>query len=287
MFCGQCGSPNPDTASFCSNCGSPLAVSPAPQPVAQPAPQPVAQPEPQPVAQPAPQPVAQPEPQPIAQPAPQPVAQPMPQVNPYSAQTPYQANPYSAQTPYQTNPYSAQNPYQPTAPNQVPQQPAAGEAPKKKKKLLPWIIAGAVLLVAIGVVLFLVLGGGSNSSPENAALDFVEGLYEGDFDQVCDAVYPELIDDDLEEYFDEVSVEMEYYEVEYSDFTVTDTEYGDRYDCEEMEEYIYDYFDKKVEVSQICWVEVSYNYEFWGYEYSDDYEVCVAEIDGNWYIVGS
>ena len=44
MFCGKCGTQNPDTNAFCKNCGSPLRrprqPAPAPQPAAAPAPAP-------------------------------------------------------------------------------------------------------------------------------------------------------------------------------------------------------------------------------------------------------
>jgi hypothetical protein len=48
MFCGECGTQNPDTNQFCKNCGKPLrkpGQSPAPQPAAVPM-QPVAAPVP-------------------------------------------------------------------------------------------------------------------------------------------------------------------------------------------------------------------------------------------------
>lgn len=56
MFCGECGTANPDTNQFCKNCGKPLARR---QPAAHPA-QPPAQPAPVPVSavpHPAPSPV--------------------------------------------------------------------------------------------------------------------------------------------------------------------------------------------------------------------------------------
>ena len=55
MFCGECGTQNPDTNQFCRNCGKPLAKRPAAQPsVPQPV-QPAAVPV---VAAPGPAPVA-------------------------------------------------------------------------------------------------------------------------------------------------------------------------------------------------------------------------------------
>ena len=36
MFCGQCGSQNPDDARFCANCGEVLNAAPAPEPVVPP-----------------------------------------------------------------------------------------------------------------------------------------------------------------------------------------------------------------------------------------------------------
>jgi len=60
MFCGECGTQNPDTNQFCRNCGKPLKknrqVSPALQPVAAPQP-PAAAPVAQPVSYPPLQPV--------------------------------------------------------------------------------------------------------------------------------------------------------------------------------------------------------------------------------------
>jgi hypothetical protein len=51
MFCGECGTQNPDTNQFCRNCGKPLTRrQPAAQSLAQPAPVP----SPYPAAQPAP-----------------------------------------------------------------------------------------------------------------------------------------------------------------------------------------------------------------------------------------
>ena len=52
MFCGECGTQNPDTNQFCKNCGKPLRrpqQAPAPQPVAVPAQPVAAPPQPQPV----------------------------------------------------------------------------------------------------------------------------------------------------------------------------------------------------------------------------------------------
>jgi hypothetical protein len=51
MFCGKCGTQNPDTNQFCKNCGGPLrkpqqAPAPAPQPAAAPAPFPAGAPQP-------------------------------------------------------------------------------------------------------------------------------------------------------------------------------------------------------------------------------------------------
>lgn len=45
MFCGECGTPNPDTNQFCKNCGKPLRKpqhAPAPNPAAAPVPAPTA-----------------------------------------------------------------------------------------------------------------------------------------------------------------------------------------------------------------------------------------------------
>ncbi|MGB9176275.1 MAG: zinc ribbon domain-containing protein [Methanoregula sp.] len=55
MFCGECGTQNPDSNQFCRNCGKPLIQR---QPAAQPAAQPAPVPAPYPAAQPAPVPAA-------------------------------------------------------------------------------------------------------------------------------------------------------------------------------------------------------------------------------------
>lgn len=73
MFCGECGTQNPDTNQFCKNCGKPLAKrQQAPQPAAQPAPVPVTYPA---ARQPAPVP-AVPYQLPVAPSAPVPVTAP-------------------------------------------------------------------------------------------------------------------------------------------------------------------------------------------------------------------
>jgi hypothetical protein len=54
MFCGECGTQNPDTNQFCKNCGKPLARRQVPAPAA--APVPAYQPAPVPAAPQSPQP---------------------------------------------------------------------------------------------------------------------------------------------------------------------------------------------------------------------------------------
>ena len=67
MFCGECGTQNPDTNQFCKNCGKPLRrpqQAPAPQPAAVPVPPVTPQPPVQPVYYPPP-PAGMPQPGPV------------------------------------------------------------------------------------------------------------------------------------------------------------------------------------------------------------------------------
>ena len=73
MFCGECGTQNPDTNQFCRNCGKPLGKSQAASPAASPAPVPPPAPAPAPVPA---VPVMQPSPAAVPAPATVPGAAP-------------------------------------------------------------------------------------------------------------------------------------------------------------------------------------------------------------------
>lgn len=246
MFCSKCGSPNPDNAAFCSACGSPLSA-PQPMPTQTAAPY-------------APAPDFNPSAY-APQPTPDPYAQPT-------------ANPYT-----QPDPYAQPNPYAQPAPYGY-EQPA-----KKKKKLLPWLIVGGVAVVAIVVILIIVLGGGNGySNPEDAALDFIKGVLSGDYDDVCDALYPDLADELDEDDFDELLSYLG--DIEVSNYSVDDKERGDKSDRTYYEEFLEEN-DIDAEIDDLYYVKVSFDVDMYGYSNSASVKVIVAEIDGRWYVITS
>ncbi len=112
VFCSNCGTQNPPTATFCSSCGT--TIKPATPPLG-------------------------------SYPAGQ---------QPYVAPPPSPS--YAQQPPTQPENYYANQPYQ-----QYPQPPAGSVPARKKSWLIPALLIG-VLLIAVGVGAFLLLGKKTN-----------------------------------------------------------------------------------------------------------------------------
>ena len=149
MICSNCQKTLKDGARFCPYCGTPVLITPpnsnffdgetqvlSPE-MLNPKPQPEVQP--QQNAEPQGQPLSQGQPVPQMQ---QPQGQQIPPVQPY-------VQPQGQQVP-------PAQPYVQPQGQQIPPKPAA-PAKKKKKWLIPVIIVGAVTLLLVGALIFLIL----------------------------------------------------------------------------------------------------------------------------------
>ena len=187
----------------------------------------------------------------------------------------YQQPQQPEQPAYQQAPYG-QTPY-----GQAPY----GQPPvKKKNKALPWIIVGAVVVVAaIVLVLVFALGGSHQGSPEDAAIAFIEGTLDFDFDKMTSVVHPAMLEDVDKEEFKEMEDELGGFSINYSNVKVEEAEHSPE-DCEYYEEEFYDNFDMDVDVEDVCYVTVSFDVEMFGMSESTDQDLTVFEIDGDWYV---
>lgn len=200
---------------------------------------------------------------------------PQPMYEPQPSAAPQQPDFYPPQQtmPQQPEFYAQQSGYYP--------QPASA---KNNKKLLT-IIGIAAAAVAVVIVLILLLGGGSGySDPEDAALAFAEGSLTGDWSQAESAIHPEMIDEDMEEEFDEVCEYLEAYGVEVDDVEVEKCRDMDDDELDNIAEEIED--DYGLEISDAKRVKISYSMTMWGSETSGSEEFVVVEIDGDWYAYG-
>ena len=263
MYCSKCGSNNADGAAFCSNCGAPLGQPQQANEVPQ---QPAQDPNVQQNY------YAQPE-QPAYKQPEQPAYNQAPQYQQQAPQYQQQAPQYQQQAPQYGQASYGQAPY--------------GQPPvkKKKNKALPWIIVGAAVVVvaAIVLVLVLVLGGNNQGSPEDAAIAFVEGSLDFDFDKVTSVVHPAMLEDVDKEEFNEMKDELGGFSINYSNVKVEEAEHS-KDDCEYYEEEFYDYYDLDVDVEDVCYVTVSFDVEMFGMSESTDQDLTVFEVDGKWYV---
>lgn len=175
MFCSNCGTKNEENAKFCTNCGATLEVKATPVVEEAVAETPVVE---APVVEtPAPQPTPQPAPQPTPQPVPQPAPQPT----------------FTQNT------------------GLTPEQLAG--TPKKKKPLIPILIAVVVVIALVIGGMFILGGGYSQKTPEKAVMSFFKCIEKGDVDAFLDMIpgdelkdikeYMEEYDEDLEEYLEQ------------------------------------------------------------------------------------
>lgn len=170
--------------------------------------------------------------------------------------------------------------------------PAAAQETAKKRKLLPWILGGVVVVVAALLILWFggVFGGGIHSEPEKAALSFLENYYAADYDKMCEAIYPAIINGEFEASFTQIMADFEAHDFTVSDFTVADKQSGDSAECAHWEQYMADECGVQVEVSQLCYVTVEYVFrgtddEGTAHETATSAVVAAAQIDGAWYVV--
>lgn len=167
-----------------------------------------------------------------------------------------------------------------------------GQNTPRGRKTLWWLIAGVVVVAAALLILWFtgVFGGGIHSSAEKAALYFAENYYAANYDEMCEAVYPAVINEEFEETFSQIMAEMEQADFTFSQFTATDKQEGDSAECAEWTEFLSEAYGAEAEVTRICYVALEYlfNGSVGEVVYEDapiSVLVAVAEIDGAWYVV--
>lgn len=167
-----------------------------------------------------------------------------------------------------------------------------------KKKLPIGMIIGIVvaILVVIGIVLAIsksgngggIVGGGKKY--EKPIDDLMEGMKKGDSKKILSALPDVYVDYMLDMYKSWGYSEKEFYEQldeefdsdEYEDlkYTIGDAEKLDKDDCEDYAEYLEDYLDEDVKVTEGYSVEVTVKID--GEKEKDEIEV--YKVDGKWTI---
>lgn len=254
-FCQNCGNQLDDNVVFCPNCGAKEEL-----PAAAPAPEaPI-------YTAPAPEAPAYTAPQAPAYGAPEAPAYTAPQAPVYGAPA-----------------YAAPEGY-------------AAPAPKDNKKLIIGIIA-AVAAIAVIVVLALVLFGGGRGGYLGAIDTYLE-VREGDIDAIADlapAEYWEYIEDEEEISLDDVLEECNrQYEQAMEHMSYTPSYSFSETACEELDadevELIGEALDKRYgvkasTVTAVYEVEGMLEASYSGYEDTNEANLVVAEIDGEYYII--
>ena len=192
----------------------------------------------------------------------------------------YQQAPIQQQAPiYQQAPIQQQAPIYQQAPTyqQAPvyQQGPYPQKPSKKKGWIVALIIAIVAIVAIGGLVFVLIGS-KNKSPE----DIVEKIEQAYNKQDLDCFYkclPDFVEQELkdefndyydseEEFWDEIfSYDTDWELKAISSYKVTfdidDKVSGDKDDCEELEEEIEYYYDEKVSISEAYGLEIDVTYD--------------------------
>ena len=145
-----------------------------------------------------------------------------------------------------------------------------------------FVILGVVAVAILALVLVFALGGGHGfDTPEEAAIAFVEGSRGGNADLAKEAMYPDFIDDEVEELLEKMQKSIEEDGDENYDFKAKKSTNMPML-CESLEKfYRNNDVDAKVDDAQV--VEV--NYKTKGESSTTTLMVYVAQIDGTWYAV--
>jgi hypothetical protein len=285
MFCGKCGTNNPDGMAFCSACGAPLGQQGAAQPEAPAQPVAPAQPE-----APAAAPV---QPEAPAQPTVQVVPEQQPAMNQQFQQPGMnQFGQQPGMNQFGQQPFNQQPPYGQGV------SPLMGQTPNDKKNSKTALIVAIVLVVllaAAACVVFFVWkpfgGKGGNGSPTAAVQGFCDAVLKGKAKEIKKYCPPymeaDIDEDDLKDIAEgmemvksmgmKISIKAKDYEA-YDDDDFNDL-------CDEIE-YRYDYDADKIQDAGEVTVEMNMKGEMFGekYDESDEEEVVVVKIGGKWYI---
>lgn len=284
MFCGKCGTNNPDGMAFCSACGAPLGQQGAAQPEAPAQPVAPAQPE-----APAAAPV---QPEAPAQPTVQVVPEQQPAMNQQFQQPGMnQFGQQPGMNQFGQQPFNQQPPYGQGV------SPLMGQTPNDKKNSKTALIVAIVLVVllaAAACVVFFVwkpFGGSSKGGPTGAVQNCFNALLDGNAKEIKKYM-PPYIDEDIDDSdLEEIGTFMKGFENWGMKITIKAKDY-EAYDdddfndlCDEIE-YRYDYDADKIQDAGEVTVEMRIKGELGGekYDESDEQEVIVVKIGGKWYI---
>ena len=200
------------------------------------------------------------------------------------------------------------------APQQQPQQPVYQQpvyqqqyyaAPKKplNTKLIG-MIAGAAAAVALVVVLLIVLlggGGGVAGSPEEVVGNYIDAMVDYDTDGLLALVPDAALDyaaqnegyDDIDELREEMKAGedameammdmLDDYDISYEVIDVTNYK---KLDLQDVQECYEDEFELEVTAAAVVTVEITIEASAMGQTMSesDEMDIPVVEIDGNWYL---
>ena len=192
--------------------------------------------------------------------------------------------------------------------SQQPQQPVYQQpyyaAPKKplNKKLIGIIAGGAAAVVLVVVLLIVLLGGGGVAgSPEEVAENYIDSMANFDTDDLL-ALIPEAALDYVAEEegyddIDEMREEMKAGEDEMDemldmvdsfnvDCEVLKTTNYKKADLQDVQEYYEEEFNVEVTAAALVKVEITVEVSAMGQsmENSNEMEIPVIQIDGNWYL---
>ena len=187
-------------------------------------------------------------------------------------------------------------PAQPVQPEfTAPVQPESAQpeyaqpTPAAPKKNLKPIIIGAIAVIAVIILLFVFLGGSGASSPEDAAITYIEGSLNYNLSDVESVMLPEVLEhenweevedsfEEAEEYYDELGISVK-------DVEVTEVRNLGNSDIAEIEEMLADEVGAIINIDDAKRIEVSYDIDSAMGEYSDSQWVVAVLVDGDWYII--
>ncbi len=266
-FCYKCGTPLNEATVFCPNCGTPVAQNQQ-APAANQAP----------AFNQAPEMYQQQPPVAPAQPAPKPPKAPKVKVQPVSAHAPTA-----------------------TKPNDTIQGYIDKAKANPKSLILPGAIVGGVILVLVVLLIVFSLLGNGSSSPEGAVENYLNARILGDSDAIvnnCPDDYWDFLRKDekmskdaLDERINEWgSSRSKSSKASYGNNIKIDFEILEEKDLAKArlkaieKEFSYRY-DMKVDVSDAQIVTVEYTVKGSENRERNTTTLCVAEIDGAWYVI--
>lgn len=168
--------------------------------------------------------------------------------------------------------------------------PKPAEVQKTAKPRLAWGIALTVLLVSVVLILFVgcdaeqaELSGGAVTA-EQAAMDYVRGTYLLDYDCVCAVVHPAM-DAQTRASIDTVAAQFAEYSYEFGNFTLGEVTQGSEADCRSCEKTFEATYGESITISDLCFVDVDFEFTVDGVSDGNFVTATVAKIDGAWFVI--